>query len=1008
MLGKFRVKITPYCYYNMRLGLFSLTSQDEPWQPHNIQGTPIVLGVLSRTPITKSRLATQNTESMQTGSKESYVASTSAEDAPQWTNMADQQQEITIFDDDKAIIHESMPLERPLPAAHTMQHSDAREHTVVSFLQRPQLLRRVEFNPSNTQGQLLFDVTVPDVHFTTMVMNKLDGFTSFRATAVFRLQVNAQPFQAGRLLMCAIPMPSLIAPRDQYILRHISLMQNVQHVQMDINKQSEVTLRVPFVSPFNSYDLVNRNYSWARISVAIYSPLNQAGGASLEALLWGYFEDVVLGAPTSAPIGTVAQQQAGEVGSRKRNQRVQGEIDETAVRKVEQRSSGQNLLKSVGDLASGNSFVGGILNTIGSWLGFSKPNDPANLISVAVRTAENFGNADGVDNGHVLALCRDNQVQVYPGLGGTDADETSLEYVTRFPQYIDGFLYTNTATSGQELWRTLVMPTYYLPADFSLVTPTFSVPAQGVGGNAISQQQPTTLHYAVSPFMYWHGDLVYTIRFVKTDFHSGRVEISYHPFTATVDSSRMEYVYRLIVDLRDQSEVSFTIPFISSTPWKVVSDLNPLVQSDWVTAGPSATGVLYVRALTPLIIASAVAGTTVEALVEVRAGKNFAVQGPNRSYWYPCSLLPADSPQFVVPPGYEPTSQVRVISVDDQIVAQEQAGNVHALPGTAETRTAAVEGFQAPSITGNPGDLTSDDTQPFCAGEMFGNYRSLTRRFAFVDTINMRDEFYWAVRPHFYIRPPTLTWQLVELDGGGTVSERYVYTVFGQRAMPTALSWVASMYTFYRGSVRAKAFIPTNTLMAARLNFAPMLQPLQDVGRRTVYPFMSPTGYELIEKRIGEWMVPYYSPTLVSTHWDMTNLNPFDQPLGTLELSADYTTTSDNSTFAGSTARLAVAAGDDMTFHSFLGPPLCISSSEWNAVGPTTYASGTSVSPIAPSNVFDKWDLGKQRVDPTYETASNLPPDQSGSEPNALYQQEIQMGIEHLVVTPRLPHAPAF
>ena len=198
--------------------------------------------------------------------------------------------QITTFDDDKAAILERPPQERPLPDVGTTQFADAINHSVISFLERPQLLKQSNWSSDQKRGSELFQFTVnapnyiPNLLLTTMIKNKLDGFASFRATAVIRLQVNSQPFQQGRLLMAAIPMPTLIAPRDTYIARHISHLQAVNHVQLDINKQSEVTLRIPFVSPFNAYDLIHGQYPWARVVVAIYSELRQVEQVPLEVL----------------------------------------------------------------------------------------------------------------------------------------------------------------------------------------------------------------------------------------------------------------------------------------------------------------------------------------------------------------------------------------------------------------------------------------------------------------------------------------------------------------------------------------------------------------------------------------------------------------------------------------------------------------------------------------------------------------------------------------------------
>lgn len=99
-----------------------------------------------------------------------------------------EQVQIVTFDDDKAMIPERPPAEQPLPDYGTQQFADAINHSVISFLQRPQLIKKATWTSSMTRGSRLFEfdgagkvapIHVPDTMLTPMLVNKLDGFHHF-------------------------------------------------------------------------------------------------------------------------------------------------------------------------------------------------------------------------------------------------------------------------------------------------------------------------------------------------------------------------------------------------------------------------------------------------------------------------------------------------------------------------------------------------------------------------------------------------------------------------------------------------------------------------------------------------------------------------------------------------------------------------------------------------------------------------------------------------------------
>lgn len=836
---------------------------------------------------------------------------------------------MTTFADDMGIIAEPMPGEVPLPLYGTMQHADARNHSIITFLGRPQILRQFSISTQERNTPLMkTPIIVPDTLLNAesgMYRNKLDGFTSFRATAVIKFQINSQPFQAGRIQMYSLPMPTLIGQRAEWISKHVSMAQALHNVQLDLAKQTEIEIRIPFVSPFNSYDLIQGIYPWANLYIMVYSPLNQVGNDPLECLVWGHFEDVVLGAPTSGKVklpvaqsgklsmppkkpndGVVRQQRAGEATG------AIAQISKGASSMYDIVGQGIPALKGVTDVLSTlaratGAGIGGIFSGIGGLLGFSKPIISHAGQTIVARPTQYFGNVNGIDHSHVLSLDVLNAVDAYPKFGGTELSETSLDYLKKIPQYITSFKFCSNNSYGQRLASWYVSPMNVIPMSSQIYL------EGNAGSNAMDNSQPTVLSYISSSFEYWTGSLVYTIKFVKTDYHSGRVEISYHPFVYDgVDATRLDYVYRLVVDLRQNSEVSFVVPFISPQPWKKVKTTGywkdsvgkyldtPLIMDgnmvvDPVDYAPYTTGMIYVRALTPLIRANAVISDNVECLVECRAGDDYKLQCPNKSPYFPMAFYSHD---------------------DQKIKLPKQQSGVVALPGTQETRTTSIEGFLPPSITGDDRDIHREDMQMLCAGESFVDFLSLTRRFQYCEVVSMADNYAVLYRePMSYIRPPVaFKQQFTEGDAKG-------YQVYFKYTA-TPLSFVSSMFAFYRGGLRYKIYNPKEIDLIVAQLFSRQDRNYAKAGI-TQFNFIGPSAYEqTATKRFAEFQVPYYSPTLVTSFWPQATIvgpgkSQFSQPTITTVFSCTNVSDAANR----GDFYIAPSAADDFTLHTFIGIP---------------------------------------------------------------------------------------
>ena len=78
--------------------------------------------------------------------------------------------------------------------------------SVRDFLEKPVLLSTAQWSNVATANTMLINASLPQDAFAKDVYaSKLKGFFGFRGTAVVRVQVNGNKFQAGRLLVVFIP-----------------------------------------------------------------------------------------------------------------------------------------------------------------------------------------------------------------------------------------------------------------------------------------------------------------------------------------------------------------------------------------------------------------------------------------------------------------------------------------------------------------------------------------------------------------------------------------------------------------------------------------------------------------------------------------------------------------------------------------------------------------------------------------------------------------------------------
>lgn len=420
------------------------------------------------------------------------------------------------------------------------------EHSIKTWLSRPYRLATFNYTVMNTAGAELYVLSLFNSIATTTYYNqKLKGFYGFRATTHFRLQVNGNRFQAGRLLVHYTPSP---VNSWRHVQLNASLASKTQlpRVDLDINTDSEVTLTVPYISdaPFYAFD--GTSYA-GHIGVSVYSPLLSPGAESeVQCTVLVHFTDVELFWPSAVT------PQSGMTGGRIKsmNQNTEQFGDHKPVSSALTRvAKTLDILKEVpliSQYVAPLSWAARISAKLASSMGYAKPVSHKRD-AVAIQYLANMATGTGFDYSQPMGLFEDNALQVCEGLGGSDLDHLALKYPLSIPTYFDTATWTTSNASDSTLYTKTAKPRAYDATTSSLT----------------QLSQTTPLSFFSRFFSYYRGSINITMKFVKTEFHTGRLRFSYTPGGPFTPSDQ-SYMYSAIIDLKTSNEVSFNVPYMGA------------------------------------------------------------------------------------------------------------------------------------------------------------------------------------------------------------------------------------------------------------------------------------------------------------------------------------------------------------------------------------------------------------------------------------------------------------
>jgi hypothetical protein len=518
------------------------------------------------------------------------------------------------FAEEQPIVRDDARVGTSLPTLPASIESQMPDNTWLASQQlaKPVVLSRLSWASSQTQGVQLAAFDFPDVIRTidTLHQETLRMYAFFKFNWVLKFQINGTKFHSGQLV-CSWDPFALHDDDPTNVYRPISrpAATGLPHVLLNASTNEPVEITIPFVHPKSFLATNTANFdTLGRFRINVLNQLRSAEGSSssLHLTVWLfasspsvhvpiYRHDLLppsfeLAQPSMEAIGNFVDSFLGD--------------DFSKLRKT--------TTKTIGNLAAGN--WGQAMRNGGKAVGhladFLNLDYPVRVIMslTHINPIGPMAVGRGVDSSYSLRLDPSGSQVIESDRKGNTVEECDVDFIKKVPMLIKTVPWTDARTSGTIL--------SYWP-----VTPNI---CDFYSGDDLRVNYNTFLSYLSCIYQYWRGTLTYRLEFVSTQFHTGRLLVAFVPnaFAANPTIEQAFSCPNVVIDIQQNSTVSFTVPFTSQTPYKNCEYFTGLKNMNL-----SIVGYVYVFVLNELVRPSNVSDT-IEFNIYISAEDDFQFAVP--------------------------------------------------------------------------------------------------------------------------------------------------------------------------------------------------------------------------------------------------------------------------------------------------------------------------------------------------------------------------------------------
>jgi len=451
------------------------------------------------------------------------------------------------------------------------------------------------------------------------VVNRIANFNLLRSKLHLKVVLNGNGFQYGRAILSYNPIDALdsFAP-STLVDQDIVQLSQLPHLYLNPTTSQGGDMVLPFFYHLNNVKQATADYD--QLGLCLLKSINvlkHANGASdkVTISIFAWAEDITLAVPTSLDNPQLIPQ-SGEVDEAN----MKGVISKpaTAVANIAQMAS---TIPAIAPYAKATEMGARALAGVASAFGYSRPAVTKNPEPFRNFPTSSLALTNVPDNAQKLTVDDKQELTIDPNVSGVaSGDVLDIKSIAGRESYLATFDWAVGTAPDTLLWNNRVTPVIWNESG----TPTaYHLPACAM---------------AALPFTYWTGTMNFRFQVVASNYHKGRLRISYDPnfFDAQTE---FNVNYSHIVDIAEK--VDFTVSVTNGQDVSLIDHHYPGIQSmteTWsttrYTAKEEGNGVLQVTVLNELTVPNSVANNDIQINVFVSAGDDFQVFVPDDYYQY--------------------------------------------------------------------------------------------------------------------------------------------------------------------------------------------------------------------------------------------------------------------------------------------------------------------------------------------------------------------------------------
>lgn len=573
----------------------------------------------------------------------------------QWIMQSQEREEtVTFLDETVGTINGWSVPEDPI-----VQDDSITAAQLADFMARPVRISTIDWSMTDTFGQFKSTIRPWTLFLSNVrVARKLANFAFLRGNLKLKFVINGSPFYYGAMKAIYQPLPNFTvstinSPTPQALMPYSQ--RPGTWLRPGRNEGGEMTL--PFFWPKNWFAYqVDDPDNLGVLDYVIYSVLRSANAAvsqNVTISTYAWIEDLELSGSTVLPQSSEQDEYGDGPVSR----------PATVVADAAAKLAG---VPVIGKFATATEIGARAVAHVAKLFGYT--NVPVIEDAHPFRPAP-FPQLASCDIGYPvekLTIDSKNELSVDPrALGLSSDDELSLSSFTSRESWVTNFTWNVTDAVDTLLFTSRVTPLM------------LRVSSNAINGHV----DQTPMSMAATLFKYWRGDIIFHFRFIRSDYHRGRVRISFDPLGNTTTNivntaETSNAVFTQIVDLEETDDVEVRLPYQQALAYLETQPTAFLTTSDvpftanggtFTTTGRYNNGYITVRVLTDLSAPVAVA--PIDCMVFARAADNFELADPTNP--------PVYLSRFVAQSAEVEEAEVQIDSGEKQTHIMRERNRLH-------------------------------------------------------------------------------------------------------------------------------------------------------------------------------------------------------------------------------------------------------------------------------------------------------------------------------------------